>query len=261
MRCLGRTPVAAPGLTAPRASVLRRQPRAAQRAVAVQGSSSSQQEQRAPAHRRASGPDRPPAAGQGQAAHQAAPWRRQHSLPVMLPPFLAAAAANLATALPAQAAAGKIFDFNLTFVFMVGEFLLLMVFLEKSWFTPVGAVLDARDKHIREKLGSVSVRLGLPAWRAGRRRRCQICSCAWQLLRCWGRDGARTWRQQQRLQPGPAAQPALAPCSGSHAHHWGSCAWLAGAGPRRARCRAAHFPCDHRTTRRSQPWRSSARRP
>ena len=41
---------------------------------------------------------------------------------------------------------------------MVTEFLLLMVFLEKTWFTPVGEVLDKRDKALREKLGSVKVR-------------------------------------------------------------------------------------------------------
>jgi F-type H+-transporting ATPase subunit b len=38
---------------------------------------------------------------------------------------------------------------------MAGEFLLLMVFLDKAWFSPVGKVLDERDSLIREKLGSV----------------------------------------------------------------------------------------------------------
>ena len=75
-----------------------------------------------------------------------------------LSPFLAATVANLVAMLPAEAATGKIFDFNLTFAFMVGEFLLLMVFLEKTWFTPVGAVLDERDKYIRDKLATVGVR-------------------------------------------------------------------------------------------------------
>lgn len=41
-----------------------------------------------------------------------------------------------------------------------GEFLLLMVFLEKTWFTPVGKVLDERDALIREKLGSVKDNTG-----------------------------------------------------------------------------------------------------
>ena len=74
-----------------------------------------------------------------------------------LSPFLAATVANLVTMLPAEAATGKIFDFNLTFFFMIGEFLLLMVFLEKTWFTPVGKVLDDRDSYIRDKLSSVGV--------------------------------------------------------------------------------------------------------
>ena len=38
---------------------------------------------------------------------------------------------------------------------MAGEFLLLMVFLDKFWFGPVGATLDARDKELRGKLGMV----------------------------------------------------------------------------------------------------------
>ncbi len=41
---------------------------------------------------------------------------------------------------------------------MISEFLLLMIFLEKTWFTPVGKVLDDRDKLIRDKLGAVKVR-------------------------------------------------------------------------------------------------------
>jgi F-type H+-transporting ATPase subunit b len=38
---------------------------------------------------------------------------------------------------------------------MAGEFLLLMVFLDKVWFGPVGRVLDARDADLRSKLGLV----------------------------------------------------------------------------------------------------------
>ena len=55
----------------------------------------------------------------------------------------------------AHAEAGKIFDFNLTLPVMAGQFLLLMVFLEKTWFTPVGKLLDERDGQLREKLSSV----------------------------------------------------------------------------------------------------------
>ena len=58
-------------------------------------------------------------------------------------------------AMPASAEAGKLFDFNLTLPIMAGQFLLLMVFLDKAWFTPVGKVLDERDALIRDKLASV----------------------------------------------------------------------------------------------------------
>lgn len=59
-------------------------------------------------------------------------------------------------AAPAFAEGGKLFDFNLTMPVMAGQFLLLMVFLDKTWFTPVGKVLDERDELIRSKLASVS---------------------------------------------------------------------------------------------------------
>ena len=60
-------------------------------------------------------------------------------------------------ALPAHADAGKIFDFNLTLPIMAGQFLLLMVFLDKFWFGPVGKVLDERDGYIREQLQKFKV--------------------------------------------------------------------------------------------------------
>lgn len=70
-----------------------------------------------------------------------------------LKPAAVVLAANVLMALPAHAEeAGKIFDFNLTLPIMVGEFLALMVFLDKTWFGPVGAMLDKRDGAIREKL-------------------------------------------------------------------------------------------------------------
>ncbi|KAG2499814.1 hypothetical protein HYH03_002107 [Edaphochlamys debaryana] len=75
-------------------------------------------------------------------------------------PALSAVVANALLALPAAADAGKIFDFNLTLPVMATEFLLLMVFLEKTWFTPVGKVLDERDNLIRSKLGSVKDNTG-----------------------------------------------------------------------------------------------------
>jgi F-type H+-transporting ATPase subunit b len=38
---------------------------------------------------------------------------------------------------------------------MAGELLLLMVFLDKFWFGPVGKVLDERDAKLRSQLGTV----------------------------------------------------------------------------------------------------------
>lgn len=69
-------------------------------------------------------------------------------------PALTLAVSNLLMAMPAEAA-GKLFDFNATLPVMAGQFLLLMVFLDKFWFSPVGKVLDERDALIRSKLGSV----------------------------------------------------------------------------------------------------------
>jgi F0F1-type ATP synthase membrane subunit b/b' len=43
---------------------------------------------------------------------------------------------------------------------MAGQFLILMVFLDKFWFGPVGKVLDERDALIRSKLGSVKDNTG-----------------------------------------------------------------------------------------------------
>lgn len=79
----------------------------------------------------------------------------------MAKPALLATVANVLATLPAHAEAGKIFDFNLTLPIMATQFLLLMVFLEKTWFTPVGRVLDERDKLLRDKLGSVKVSLSV----------------------------------------------------------------------------------------------------
>jgi len=62
------------------------------------------------------------------------------SLEATVKPAVAAAVTNLLMVLPASAEPGKLFDFNLTLPIMAGEFLLLMVFLEKFWFTPVGKV-------------------------------------------------------------------------------------------------------------------------
>ena len=68
-------------------------------------------------------------------------------------PAAVTALANAIMAMPAHAEPGKIFDFNATLPLMAGQFLLLMVFLDKSWFTPVGALLEERDLELRTKLG------------------------------------------------------------------------------------------------------------
>jgi len=60
----------------------------------------------------------------------------------------------LAHCLSIPAQAGKIFDFNLTLPLMAGQFLLLMVFLDKTWFGPVGKLLEDRDAELRSKLGA-----------------------------------------------------------------------------------------------------------
>ena len=97
-------------------------------------------------------------------------------------PAATALVANLLMAMPSMAA-GKLFDFNLTLPVMASEILILMVFLDKFWFTPVGKVLDERDALLRSQLSTVKggseeldrltkVRL------RGRRERGQARACA-----------------------------------------------------------------------------------
>ncbi|KAK9814700.1 hypothetical protein WJX72_010108 [[Myrmecia] bisecta] len=87
--------------------------------------------------------------------HAAEQALRHANLPAFVKPAAMTAVANVLMTLPAHAEAGKIFDFNLTLPIMAGQFLLLMVFLDKFWFGPVGKLLDERDAELREKLGSV----------------------------------------------------------------------------------------------------------
>eukprot|EP00268_Persea_americana_P016539 TRINITY_DN1783_c0_g1_i8.p1 TRINITY_DN1783_c0_g1~~TRINITY_DN1783_c0_g1_i8.p1 ORF type:complete len:220 (+),score=54.44 TRINITY_DN1783_c0_g1_i8:240-899(+) len=73
---------------------------------------------------------------------------------------LVAAAAAAAAATPSVAMAKEmekaaLFDFNLTLPSIAAEFLLLMVALDKIYFTPLGKFMDERDAAIKEKLGSV----------------------------------------------------------------------------------------------------------
>ena len=76
-------------------------------------------------------------------------------MPALLKPVTLTAVSNALLAFGAHAESGKIFDFNLTLPIMAGQFLLLMVFLDKTWFSPVGKLLDDRDAQLREKLAVV----------------------------------------------------------------------------------------------------------
>ncbi|XP_072953590.1 ATP synthase subunit b', chloroplastic [Typha angustifolia] len=71
---------------------------------------------------------------------------------------LAAALMAAASPLPAlaeQMEKAALFDFNLTLPAIVAEFLLLMVALDKIYFTPLGKFMDERDAAIRAQLGDV----------------------------------------------------------------------------------------------------------
>jgi len=67
---------------------------------------------------------------------------------------------NAVLAAPAFAEAGKIFDFNATLPLMAGQFLLLMIILDKLVYSPVGKVLDERDTDLRTKLEAVKDNAG-----------------------------------------------------------------------------------------------------
>merc|ERR1712224_650694 len=69
----------------------------------------------------------------------------KNSLPLSL------SIANILIALPAHSEAGKIFDFNATLPIMAVQFLILMVFLEKVWFGPVGKVISERNHKIKKR--------------------------------------------------------------------------------------------------------------
>lgn len=94
----------------------------------------------------------------------------------MVKPAALTVLSNVLLSMPAHAEAGKIFDFNLTLPIMAGQFLLLMVFLDKFWFGPVGKLLDERDKELRGKLSLVKdngsevakLQVRAPHGRAGR---------------------------------------------------------------------------------------------
>jgi len=85
--------------------------------------------------------------------------RPRRPLAQQLPRLLATAAAAVAAApLPAlaeQMEKAALFDFNLTLPAIATEFLLLMVALDKLYFTPLGKFMDERDAKIRGELGDV----------------------------------------------------------------------------------------------------------
>ncbi|KAM7459503.1 hypothetical protein LguiA_036497 [Lonicera macranthoides] len=76
-----------------------------------------------------------------------------------LPTSIAAAVAStMAAPLPLLAEEiekAQLFDFDLTLPIMMAEFLILMVALDKLYYTPVGKFMDERDAAIKEKLSSV----------------------------------------------------------------------------------------------------------
>merc|ERR1711976_592229 len=79
-----------------------------------------------------------------------------NKIPVTRIKLLTILTSNLLFTIPAHAEAGKIFDFNATLPVMGAQFLLLMVFLEKTWFGPVGKVLDDRNDKILTRVKSLS---------------------------------------------------------------------------------------------------------
>jgi F-type H+-transporting ATPase subunit b len=83
--------------------------------------------------------------------------RPRRPLVQQLPRLLgtAAVAAAPLPALAEQMEKAALFDFNLTLPAIAIEFLLLMVALDKLYFTPLGKFMDERDAKIRGELGSV----------------------------------------------------------------------------------------------------------
>lgn len=66
-----------------------------------------------------------------------------------------AAAASPLPVLASEIEKAALFDFNATLPAIAIEFLLLMVALDKLYFTPVGKFMDERDAAIRAQLGDV----------------------------------------------------------------------------------------------------------
>ncbi|KAK3266095.1 hypothetical protein CYMTET_25257 [Cymbomonas tetramitiformis] len=79
--------------------------------------------------------------------------KSEAEIPAAAKPLIATAVANVLMASPAMA--GELFDFNLTLPIIMGQYLVLMVILDKLIFAPVGEVLDNRDSELRSKLVAV----------------------------------------------------------------------------------------------------------
>ena len=86
---------------------------------------------------------------------QQQPRRGLKQLPGLVATAAVAVAAAPLPALAEQMEKAALFDFNLTLPLIATEFLLLMVALEKLYFTPLGKFMDERDAKIRAELGGV----------------------------------------------------------------------------------------------------------
>lgn len=77
-------------------------------------------------------------------------------LPLCKPISVLATSLSMAPpSLAAEVQKAALFDFDLTLPIMMVQFLLLMVALDKIYYTPLGKFMDERDAAIREKLNSV----------------------------------------------------------------------------------------------------------
>lgn len=77
------------------------------------------------------------------------------------PATAAAAAAGVCAlnTLPAMAAGGALFDFDLTLPYMATELLVLSFFLDKLWFGPLGTILEKRQGILKGNMESVAANL------------------------------------------------------------------------------------------------------
>lgn len=74
-----------------------------------------------------------------------------------VPSIAMLAAASPLPALAEQMEKAALFEFNLTLPIIAIEFLLLMVALDKLYFSPLGKFMDERDAKIRSELSEVQL--------------------------------------------------------------------------------------------------------